>query len=240
MNKGWIHLHRKLLDCILWNDSQPFDRRSAWIDLLLLANHSDKTILFDGEETVISRGQYLTSVRQLSERWRWSKDRTLKFLRTLVKYNMISKESNAKRTLITIVNYGVYQDTQDTNKDTDRYTNKDTDSYTDSPQTKNVKNVKNEKNEKNNNRAFTPPSIDEVRTYCQERNNNINPEAFIDYYAARGWELSKGRKVKDWKACVRTWEKNNFDKPKTNKFNNFQGRQYDALELERAFLGSGT
>ena len=87
----------------------------------------------------------------------------------------------------------------------------------------------------NNKGRFAPPSIEEVRAYCQERGNNINPESFIDYYAARGWELSKGRKVKDWKACVRTWEKNNFSsQPKKNKFNNFEGRQYDMNELEKA------
>jgi hypothetical protein len=51
-----------------------------------------------------------------------------------------------------------------------------------------------------------PPSIEEVSTYCQERNNGIDPQHFIDYYSARGWILGKG-KMKDWKAAVRTWEK---------------------------------
>lgn len=64
-----------------------------------------------------------------------------------------------------------------------------------------------------NAKRFTPPSVDEVRAYCVERNNGIDPEHFIDYYAARNWELSKGRKVKDWRACIRTWERNGFSKP---------------------------
>lgn len=63
-------------------------------------------------------------------------------------------------------------------------------------------------------KRFSPPSVDEVREYCRERNNGIDPEHFIDYYTARNWELSKGRKVKDWKACIRTWERNGFSKPK--------------------------
>ena len=55
-------------------------------------------------------------------------------------------------------------------------------------------------------RRFTPPTVEEVRAYCTERKNGIDPAHFVDYYAARGWELKPGQKVKDWKACVRTWE----------------------------------
>lgn len=56
-------------------------------------------------------------------------------------------------------------------------------------------------------KRFTPPSVDEVRDYCQERNNGIDPEAFVDYYTARGWKYGQGKPVADWKAAVRTWEK---------------------------------
>lgn len=49
---------------------------------------------------------------------------------------------------------------------------------------------------------FTPPTVEEVRTYCTERNNGIDAQHFVDWYQARGW-----KNIKDWKACVRTWEK---------------------------------
>jgi len=55
-------------------------------------------------------------------------------------------------------------------------------------------------------RRFTPPTPAEVAAYCKERNNGINPDYFVDYYAARGWVLSNGKQVRDWRACVRTWE----------------------------------
>lgn len=55
---------------------------------------------------------------------------------------------------------------------------------------------------------FIPPTVDEVRAYCQERGNTINAEQFVDYYEARGWELKPGQKMKDWRASVRTWESN--------------------------------
>ena len=55
-------------------------------------------------------------------------------------------------------------------------------------------------------KRFVPPTIKEVADYCFDRKNGIDPQHFVDYYTARGWELKPGQKVKDWKACVRTWE----------------------------------
>ncbi len=54
--------------------------------------------------------------------------------------------------------------------------------------------------------AFTPPTVEEVAAYCQERKNNIDPQAFVDFYEVSGW-IRKNTKIKDWKACVRTWER---------------------------------
>lgn len=116
MVEGWIYIHRKLQENPIWASNQPFDMRSAWIDLLMLANHTDVETVFDYKPFVVKRGQHLTSVRKLSERWSWSKDRVLKYLRTLESLGMIHKESNNQRTLLTIVNYGVYQDKQDTKR----------------------------------------------------------------------------------------------------------------------------
>lgn len=55
---------------------------------------------------------------------------------------------------------------------------------------------------------FIPPSVDEVATYCRERGNEIDPEAFVSYYQRQGWELSNGRKMRDWRSAIITWEKN--------------------------------
>lgn len=60
-------------------------------------------------------------------------------------------------------------------------------------------------------KRFTKPTVDEVRAYCIERNNNIDPQHFVDYYEANGWKVGKNP-MKDWKACVRTWERNNTGK----------------------------
>lgn len=58
-------------------------------------------------------------------------------------------------------------------------------------------------------KRFTPPTVEEVRAYCIERGNNINAEHFIDYYTSNGWLVGKN-KMKDWKAAIRTWERNGY------------------------------
>ena len=84
MAKGWISIHRKIEDCQIWLGNEPYDRRSAWISILLMANHEDKDILFDGQMVTVKRGQFITSVRHLGQKWMWSKDRTLRYLRLLL------------------------------------------------------------------------------------------------------------------------------------------------------------
>ena len=54
-------------------------------------------------------------------------------------------------------------------------------------------------------KRFSPPTLDEVRAYCMERKNGIDPEAFIAFYASKNWYIGKSKMV-DWKASVRTWE----------------------------------
>lgn len=56
-------------------------------------------------------------------------------------------------------------------------------------------------------KRFSPPSVEDVAAYCQERKNDIDADAFVDYYSARNWTMGK-TKMKDWKAAVRTWERN--------------------------------
>ena len=68
-------------------------------------------------------------------------------------------------------------------------------------------------------KLFIKPTIDEIKNYCLERKNNVNAESFSNYYEARGWKL-KGIQMKDWKACVRTWEGNDYKTPKQNNFTN--------------------
>lgn len=109
--KGWVSIHRSIYDNWIWNDDEEFDKRSAWIDLLLMVNHEDKKVLIDGNLEMVKRGQRITSIRKLCTRWRWSRTKVNNFLKLLEKDNMIQlKIEPHKKTVITIVNYNFYQD----------------------------------------------------------------------------------------------------------------------------------
>ena len=63
-------------------------------------------------------------------------------------------------------------------------------------------------------KRFTAPTLEEVKEYCAERKNGVDAERFVNYYMANGWKVGKNP-MKDWKAAVRTWERNDFGKPKS-------------------------
>jgi len=223
--KGWISLHRRIQDCWIW-DEKPFDRPRAWIDLLLLANHADKKIMFNGKPLVIKRGQYLTSIRKLAERWGWGRDKVSRFLNVLVSEEMLFKDSDENRTLLTVINYEVYQDSSDTDKDTDKDTGR-----TQTRHQQGTNNNDNNDNNENNNKEdapkgatrFIPPTVDEVRQYCQERNNRVDAQAFVDFYQSKSWYVGKN-KMKDWKASVRTWERRDGNNARRTTENNSQNK----------------
>ena len=82
-------------------------------------------------------------------------------------------------------------------------------------------------------KRFTPPTVDEVAEYCKELNYKIDPQYFIDYYVARGWELKPGQKVKDWKACIRTWKKRDSINPaKVVSAQAYEQRDYSSVQKE--------
>lgn len=118
MTYGWICIHRKIQDNIIWND-KPFNRGAAWIDLLMLANHEDKKIIFNGSVIEVKRGEKITSLRKLSERWGWSITKTKKFLNLLSDEKMITYKSDSKKTAYSIVNYEVYQDNENIKNNTE-------------------------------------------------------------------------------------------------------------------------
>ncbi|EGS34170.1 replication initiation and membrane attachment protein, DnaB/DnaD family [Finegoldia magna SY403409CC001050417] len=111
MAYGWISIHRKIQDDWLWEE-KPFSKGQAWIDLLLMVNHDDNTIIFDGKPMQISRGRCITSMQKLCDRWGWSNTKVKNFLKILEKdEKILLKIAPRKATALTIVNYSKYQDT---------------------------------------------------------------------------------------------------------------------------------
>lgn len=231
MSEGYIKLHRSIQEHWLWQN-KPFSEGQAWIDLLLLANHEDIKIPYKGEIIICARGTVNRSILSLAERWKWDRKTVRHFLELLENDKMCTTNITKHRTTITIVNYGFYQDVG-TTKCTTACTTKSQQS----PINNNDNNIKEilPKGSIKKAEAFRPPSIDEVKSYCLERGNKVDADRWYDFYSAKGWMIGKN-KMKDWKAAVRTWEKDTKKtdkKPSKNQFNEMIHTDYDFDELER-------
>lgn len=208
---GYIALHRKILEWEWFGDAVTF---RTFIYLLLSANFEPGNY----KGTIIQRGQLVTSLPKISA----DLQQTIQQTRTALKHLKLTGEITDKGTpqyrIITIVKYDQYQQA---NRQTNRQLtgNQQADQQTIQQQYNNINN----KNNKNNNNItlksdvgerFKPPTVEDVECYCLEKEiYGFDAAYFVDYYTMRGWMIGKN-KIKDWKACVRTWLRNDEKKRK--------------------------
>jgi DNA replication protein DnaD len=114
-NSGYILLHRRLQDHWLMQDMKRF---GCWVDLLLMANHADKKVFFSTEIVLCKRGEIITSLQKLSDRWSETRNTTRGFIETLKTDTMIHTKTTHRYTQITICNYDTYQVSGNTSKNT--------------------------------------------------------------------------------------------------------------------------
>ena len=103
---GWIALHRKIRDNWIWEDPEKL---KAWIDILLMVNHEPKEIPFNGKVITIKKGQKLTSIVKLADRWHWNRKRVVRYLDLLEGAGMCTTERTTSGTIITVTNWDLYQ-----------------------------------------------------------------------------------------------------------------------------------
>lgn len=112
--QGWIKLHRCLLTKPIWNDSTP-EQKTVLMTILMLANHQGREWEFKGERYKAEPGQFITSLESLTQKC--GKGVSIQNVRTSLKrfekYDFLTNESTNKNRLITIVNWGFYQSTQE-------------------------------------------------------------------------------------------------------------------------------
>ena len=188
---GWIKMHRKFLEWEWFNKSEAVH---LFLYMLLKANH--KSGKWQGID--IERGQFISSLGNISNATGISLQTIRTILKKLEKTNEIELKSTSQYTLVTICKYECYQDEiEPTNKP-----------ITSNQQTTNkqLTTNKNEKNEKNERSIFIEPTYNEILEYCTQRKNGIDVNKFLNFYASKGWMVGKN-KMKDWKACIRSWEK---------------------------------
>ena len=223
----YIKLYRNLLDWEWWSD---INTCRLFVYMLLKANWKDSN--FCG--TVIPKGSFVSSLPKLSE----ETSLTISEVRTAISHLKLTGEltckSYSKYTVFTVNNYCLYQ-----SNDTQNSRQLAGNSQSIRSLLTTIEEKKEVKNKRNNN-IFVPPTVLQVAEYCAERKNNVSAEAFVDFYTANGWVQGKGKPIKDWKAAVRTWEKNDRKKPapKSSQFNQFKQNEYDFENLEKELLSN--
>lgn len=198
---------------------------SVFIYLLLSARHDEgewRGITLSAGECVISRDKIASATGLSEQEVRTSLNR-------LKSTSEITIKSTNKYSVVTITNYASYQDAEDLiNQQTNQQHNQQITNKQPANQEKEKKNQeknkeinKNEKNERNiesntdvlpkknktsSNSCFIKPTIEQIQEYCRDRGNNVDPERFLAYYESNGWRVGRNP-MKDWKAAVRTWER---------------------------------
>lgn len=215
MGKGWITLHRKLLDKPIWFESTP-EQKTILITLLLMANHKEKEWEWQGMPYKAEPGQFVTSLDSIKKKC--GKGISTQNIRTAIarfeKYGFLTNESTKQNRLITIVNWGVYQEK---NKEL-------TKELTDSSQTANSQlttnnNVNNVNNETNVVVVEEPQNV--VQAYEQvfgmansfmvESLNYWSKDLSPELVIAALKESAEGNaySFKYTESILKTWEKNN-------------------------------
>lgn len=144
---GWIKLHRKILKSPIWKDSTQ-EQKIILITLLLMANHEEKEWVWRGKLYKVTQGQFITSLKTISEESGTSIQNIRTALKKFELYNFLTNTSTNRNRLITIVNWQLYQGSEDSNQQADQQaTNKQlTNKLTTNKNIKNNKNIRNKEN----------------------------------------------------------------------------------------------
>lgn len=180
---GWIRLHRKITENPLYF-SEPFNRSMAWIDLLLLANHSENYFFKRGIRVDVKVGQIGYDLDSLAKRWKWSRGKVERFILMLENDNQVVRQKTNVTTLISIVNYKEYQ--------TD-----------DKPNRKPSSKANGNKQEcKELKEEIYIPEISEFLAFAVKECSNINQEDVRHKYQSwvlNEWKDGNDKPIKNWK-----------------------------------------
>lgn len=225
-NGGWVKLHRSLMDWEWYADSNMV---RLFIHCILKANH--KPAKWQGVH--VARGQFVTGLYKLSEETGISVQTLRTCLQRMNGQELTSKSTN-RFSVITVLNYDSYQAQDDQHQQANQQTtNKQ---LTNNQQTTNNKQECKE-GEEGKKKIFMAPSEEEVSAYMQSRGVDVatsvsEAERFTDHHTARGWVLSNGKRMSDWRAAVRTWVGN------MSRYNGYTLRASEPVNHMDRYIGS--
>ena len=196
MKDGWVKDWRKTLE---WGWFTDVPTAHFWEYVRLRANHEDNK----WQGMVVPKGSFISSVGHMSVECGLSPKQIRLAISKLEKTGEITVNRTNRFTQINVQKWADYQGSdedegkqEDMPKDTQRVV------PTEEPRV----DKQEEKKRRSNIPPFIPPTLGEVREYCNSRNSSVNPETFYEYFSTGNWKDSKGNPVKNWKQKLITWE----------------------------------
>lgn len=228
--KGWVKLHRKLVENELWKSKEPYCERAAWVDMLLRASWSDN------ETMGLARGEFYFHYRDLASRWGWSKGQVERFVKRLKAGTMIETKSGRKRAVIRVVKYEEYQTLID---ESETKSGRNPGQKRDEKRDITKKDLT--KKEEDKNTTLTKVRVDRVAFAPRMLMTQNDYDKLYEEYGqlfleeltkASDWTLAKGKSHKDAAAFMRNWMRrvsaqNRLAESKVRQF-----KDYKTIELE--------
>lgn len=157
---GWYALQRSIQDGDIWNLDEPFGKRAAYIDLLLMANYEEKNFVprHSNDVIVIHVGELPTSIRTLMRRWKWGERKVSAYLHQLEMLGLVRIKAYSWGTLLTLVEYSESGNGRNTNDNTNdnrndnAYDNTNSKAVDNANDNRNDGRLKKDKNRNNNNK----------------------------------------------------------------------------------------
>ena len=205
--KGWVRFSRSwLAHPIIHKDT---DHLLLWLYLVCNAAFEPTQSFFSGKPIILKPGQITTGRKQLSVMTGVQEKKVYRILKEFESGHLIGQQTSSQNTLISIIseNFDCVSGQQDEQQMGNKWA-------TDGQQVGTLEEYNNRELRiecmagKPPRKKFVHPSVDDVRKYCDERKNEVDPQRFVDYYETNGWVQGHGKPIKDWKAAVRTWEHN--------------------------------
>ena len=197
--QGWLRLWRKSLKSAVFQDANLWQ---LWSYLMMRANYEERQLL-NGRK--LKPGQLVISNEKLAELFKCNKSTIHRRVKKLVKLGNIATHPATTGTLVTIVNWPTYNPPPDGDATVDA-TQPQYGRNAAATRPQPEEEVKKVRRKDKLGARFIKPTLQEVTDYCRERNNTIDPQDFLDHYEVNGWVQGRGKPIKSWKACVRTWE----------------------------------
>lgn len=206
--EGFIFLHRQIME---WEWYSDINVTRVFIHCILEANHKDNK----WQGNTIKKGTFVTSYEKLAIATSLTVQQVRTALNKLKSTGEITCKSTSRNSIITVNNWNKFQ--TNNKQDNKQITSKQ------QTNNKQITTNNNDNNDNNINNIFIIPKVEEIESYCKERNNKVDVLQFFDFYQSKGWMVGKN-KMKDWKAAVRNWERAGN---KTNKASPVKLKKYN-------------